>query len=132
MAKTAATNEEPMVTLLPTPPAGTSSFARHTKWITLPEELGADLRFEMWMSYPQRIRTDLTSGETERATPALLQVCLQHSGWRGSDGELLPPMNTVEFWESPELPDEVGAEILCQVLEAPRTHPFLGRTRNGR
>lgn len=113
-------------------PAGAPHFKRSTRWVELPPDIAEGCKFLMVTSYPASLREDLTSGDAERATPALLSICMEHNGWLGEDGQPLPPMNTMEFWGAPNLTDEVGATVVSLVLTEPREHPFLARQKRGR
>jgi hypothetical protein len=129
LIKQNAIDSQPTPLVLPT---GAPHFKRSTRWVELPPDIAEGCKFEMVTSYPASLREDMTSGDPERATPALLSVCLQHNGWYGEDGRELPPMNTLEFWGAPNLTDEIGATVVALVLTEPREHPFTARQKRGR
>lgn len=94
-----------------------------TEWVDLLGAYGeAGFRMRVWTGFPNRLLTAAqgTRGAAELEA-ALQAIVLEHNGWRGKDGEPLPPASSERFWWS----DEVSLELLGVVQETLKRVPFV-------
>lgn len=96
------------------------SIPRREVWLTLPGDY-REFRVLVWRNFPQRLKRELTSGDTERILTAMTLIILEHNGWIDDAGEPFPPANTQAFWE--EIPDELAMLIMNRILEETKTLP---------
>ena len=99
-----------LVTVAPHQNGSAPRAPRRTAWVDMPDEYQVDdegkpvaegqrMRFRMWLNFPQRILTEIQSGDQERSGAALRQIVLEHNGWWEND-EPLPPADDPDFWQA--------------------------------
>jgi hypothetical protein len=99
---------------------------RLLEWVAVPEYPG--FQMQAWVNVPQRVVSQISADDSERALAALGQIVVAHNGWSDDAGEPFPPASDPAFWES--LPMHLIVRIVRGIREAAAGSPLP--TRNGR
>lgn len=95
---------------------------RREAWADLPKEYPG-FRFRMWLNAPQRLWSDVMSGDEDAVRAALTKIVLEHNGWVDSDGQPYPALPDPEFWEA--IPTELLAVMLAvaqlEIIKLPKS-----------
>lgn len=88
-------------------------------WLDVPEYPGFKVR--LWSNMPNRLLLEIDSRDVPRVQAALLEIVLEHNGWRDEDGNEYPPADTQAFWDA--IPQELAILVIGLIGEAPRQLP---------
>ena len=113
---------------VPTPPSTPGApqlirAPRIERWVPVPEY--GDYQMRVWINVSKRAADDITSGDQERALPALRQIVLEHNGWADVDGEPYPAADDPSFWD--KLPVHLVAAIARGIQEGATASPLPAR-----
>jgi hypothetical protein len=129
---------DPSPTPTPTPPPAAAGprLLRREVWVDVPEYPG--FRVKLWINYPQHWDLEMTGADFRPAPDhegvtlqelrawndereaamrtAYGRVVLEHNGWLGFEGEVLPQPQDPLFWEL--IPTELAATVVALQKQA--------------
>ena len=94
---------------------------RRYAWLDLPEDGYAGFKAKFCTNFPQRLRADLASNESERMETALREIIVEHNGWLDEDGTPFPLTTDPAFYDA--IPTELAAVLITMTQTAAAALP---------
>jgi len=96
---------------------------RRETWVDIGDPY-AGFQFRLWVNAPVRLWNDVWSGRTNGIIrAALLQIVLEHNGWRDEHGAPYPAASDPAFYDA--IPNELFSFVLTVAQEESQRLPNL-------